>query len=166
MGAKADAAASECPTCAGVWLDNGELERIRSERISAEDRHRAVVKAFERGAVDERMALVSDQIGPSIPYVTWRSRAASGALVAVYVAVAGGGSGNAASFLLSLTKIMRFCVLPLACVWFPDTLSNFVGGRITKTSPRSFVWFLGWAALLAPVVGIVLLGIESVGMFR
>lgn len=135
----------ECPTCAGIWLDSGELEQIRSEHVSAEDRRRAVVRVFEERAVDDRIALIAEQLDLPAPFATWRSRAASCVIVAIYLGLAGSGPAN-------LARVLRFCVLPLACIWFPDQLGDMVGGRITKSSPRSFVWFLGWVVLLVPVV--------------
>jgi Zn-finger nucleic acid-binding protein len=36
----------ECPNCAGVWLDAGELAGIRSEFASEEARHEAAREAF------------------------------------------------------------------------------------------------------------------------
>jgi uncharacterized protein len=156
----------ECPTCAGIWLDSGELERIRSEHVSAEDRHRAVVKLFERGAVGERMALESERIAQVLPYATWRSRTASAAVFGAYVAIAALAACNRDSFLLALTRLARFFVVPVACIWFPEALGDFVGGRITKTSPRAFVWFLGWVVLLVPVLGFAFALVETVGMFR
>ena len=155
----------ECPTCAGVWLDSGELERIRSEHISAEDRRRAMTKVFEEGNVDGRTALIGLQVDPSVSYATWRSRVLSGAIVALYVAVATGESGDKYSFLLLLTRILSFCVLPLACIWFPEALGDFIGGRITKTSPRSYVWFFGWVVLLLPLLAIPFVQVQRIGMF-
>jgi Zn-finger nucleic acid-binding protein len=147
----------ECPTCAGVWLDSGELERIRAEQVSPEDRHRAMVKIFEERNVADRMALIARQLDPYVPYATWRSRVFSSAVVALYVTVATGSSGDSRVVLLALTNVLRYCALPLACIWFPDALGDFVGGRITKKSPRSFVWFFGWVVLLVPALSAILI---------
>jgi len=146
----------ECPTCAGVWLDSGELERIRAEHVSAEDRRRAMVKVFEERNAADRMALIAGQLDQYTPYATWRSRVLSSAIVALYVAVASGASGDSRLFLLALTRVLRYCALPLACIWFPDALGDFVSGRITKKSPRSFVWYLGWVVLLVPALAAAL----------
>jgi len=48
-------AIDECPTCGGLWLDSGELEQIRAEQVSAEDRRTAVVRLFEERRIDDRM---------------------------------------------------------------------------------------------------------------
>jgi len=147
----------ECPTCAGVWLDSGELEQIRSEHVSAEDRRRAVVKAFEERAVDDRMALIGKQLNPVFPFATWRSRVISGAVVALYLGVDLRYSGPA-----DAVRLLWFCLLPVACVWFPDALGDLISGRITKKSPPSFVWFFGWVVLLLPVISVAILLVEGV----
>jgi Zn-finger nucleic acid-binding protein len=144
-------AIDECPTCAGIWLDSGELEQIRSEHVSLEDRHRAMVKAFEEGAIDDRMALTSMQLRDSVPYATWKSRVASALVFALYAAVVSSGSGSPVPFLVSMVSLVRYCTVPLACIWFPDAI-----GYVFKKSPRSFVWFFGWVVLLVPVLFVVM----------
>jgi hypothetical protein len=52
------------------------------------------------------------------------------------------------------------------CVWFPDALGNLAAGRITKKSPRSFVWFFGWVVLLMPVIMSVIVFAEGAGKWR
>jgi Zn-finger nucleic acid-binding protein len=49
FSAKRDVTVDECPTCAGIWLDAGKLQRIRSEFESGEARRRAAhVRLEER----------------------------------------------------------------------------------------------------------------------
>jgi uncharacterized protein len=146
----------ECPTCAGVWLDSGELEKIRSEHVSAEDRSRAVVRLFEEGAIDERMALIAQQLGEEAPCSSWRSRVASGVVVALYLVY-----GIRVS---AVPTVVRWCVLPLACIWFPGFLGRpagrgiRLGARVIRVWPRNLgapqalIWFLGWFVLLLPVI--------------
>jgi uncharacterized protein len=171
-------AIDECPTCAGVWLDSGDLEQIRSEHVLAEDRRRAVVRVFEERAVDDRMALIDQQIQRDVPVEsTWRSRTASAALVAFYLVMVAAPSAGRFSSLLALTfrlttrrylsnsgpgVVLGFCVLPLACIWFPEGLGDFLGGHITKRSPRAFVWALGWAVLLVPAIMVAILWLEGI----
>jgi Zn-finger nucleic acid-binding protein len=158
----------ECPTCAGIWLDSGELERIRSEHTSSEDRHRAVVRLFEERVIDDRMALISEQLELRAPFATWRSRVVSGVIVALYLGFAAAGPFNGYSSVADLARVLGLSVLPFACIWFPDELARF-GGRFTfqslqygrKPVPRSFVWFLGWVVLLLPVIMLASLWLES-----
>jgi len=58
-------------------------------------------------------------------------------------------------------KFVIFCVLPLACIWFPDAMGSYTGnitawmGRpaITSTSPGCMVSLVGWLLLLLPLWG-------------
>jgi Zn-finger nucleic acid-binding protein len=152
-------AIDECPTCAGIWLDSGELERIRSEHPSAEDRRRAVVKAFEERAIDDRIALIEKQLDPVFPFAAWRSRMASTAVVVFYVVAVTASRVNAPGLIV---RIVMFCVMPLACIWFPDVLGNLAQGRFTRTSPRSVVWFFGWIVLMLPIIQVAILLAEGV----
>jgi hypothetical protein len=58
-------------------------------------------------------------------------------------------------------RTLLFLVLPLACIWFSDTLGGgtgmtFGGGYITKPSPGFVVYFLGWVLLAMPVIAVLL----------
>jgi Zn-finger nucleic acid-binding protein len=165
----------ECPTCAGVWLDNGELQRIQSEYASGAS-ERGLSALLETTAIDERMKEMSSQIEEDLPFENSRSRIVS-ALVVVSYLLAGFGVGPGRLPLLldlafrfgsksyvtfSPSAVLGFCVLPILCIWFPEPLGNLVGGRITKRSPRLFVWALGWVVLLLPVVIVTILWAEGV----
>jgi hypothetical protein len=149
----------ECPTCAGVWLDQGELERIRSEHESGADRSSATRVALEGLLIDDRMALAGRQIEQELPWDTFRSKLVSSVLVVFYLFTASHASRGALNGILLMT---RFCAMPMACVWFPEELGNLIGGRITRTSPRSFVWFFGWLVLLLPLISAAILMAEGV----
>jgi hypothetical protein len=47
-------------------------------------------------------------------------------------------------------EMMMYCALPVACIWFPEELADFVGGQITMPSPPRFVLVFGWILLLIP----------------
>jgi hypothetical protein len=54
-------------------------------------------------------------------------------------------------------KILVYCFIPVACIWFPDHLGSatgFLGSGppITKASPAAVVAFLGWVLLLMPIL--------------
>jgi len=81
-----------------------------------------------------------------------KSRIISGVIALVYVigAYVGGGGGAA-------IKVAAFLVLPLACIWFSDTMGGYTGfgmgrGAITSTSPGCMVAICGWVLLLLPVI--------------
>ena len=81
----------------------------------------------------------------------------SGAVVALYLGVDLRYSDPA-----DAVRMLWFCLLPVACVWFPDALGDLIRFRITKNSPRSFVWFFGWVVLLLPVISVAILLVAGV----
>jgi len=139
----------ECPTCGGVWLDAGELDRIRSEYPSDAARRQAAELALEEALVPDRLALMDAELQEQLSYDTSRSRVLSSLLVACYLAVAFMLSGT----VLAL-KMLYFSTVPWACVCFPDAIRRCdqPDSRTTRESPRSFVWFFGWLALLLPLI--------------
>jgi len=82
-----------------------------------------------------------------------RSRAASVALVLIY-AVVGWRYGDS-------VRVLASSILPLSCIWFPDTLGKHVGGRITKPSPAWLVWLFGWVVLLLPPIAIGIMWLST-----
>jgi len=54
----------ECPTCAGIWLDAGELQRIRSEYDSREARRQAAHLRLEEALVVKRPDGDAGAVGP------------------------------------------------------------------------------------------------------
>jgi Zn-finger nucleic acid-binding protein len=161
----------ECPTCAGIWLDSGEFDRIQSEDTSPEARSRAVRALFEAGAIDERMELIRQQLPPDLPYDNRWSRIMSSLIVVFYLVAVSELSMVWPVSLLTLAfrlltrssfgeawRVLAFCVLPLCCVWFPEALGGMAGDR--GRSPRSCVFLLGWIVLLLPgiMAGILFAG--------
>ena len=158
FSAKRAVAVDECPTCAGIWLDAGELHRIRTEYGSEAERRQAARLCLEEILVGDRMNRMRQQLDAQFPYDTTRSRVLSSLLVAVYVVVGLrlGGAAGAIQRLLA-------CVVPWACVCFPDALGSYVRPfGTTRPSPRSFVWFFGWLVLLLPVIRLLILLAEGV----
>ena len=76
----------------------------------------------------------------------WR-RVVSLVVAAAYVVSAFTRSGQVAGL-----EMILYCVVPVACIWFPEALGEYVGGRITDTSPAAFVSTLGWVVLLVPLL--------------
>jgi len=83
------------------------------------------------------------------------SRVLSTVLVAIYVIIASAIGGP-----MGALRILRICIVPLACVWYPDAVGRFIGGRIARKSPRSFVWFFGWVVLLLPLIQAIIIWSE------
>jgi len=153
FSAKRAVTVDECPTCAGIWLDAGELERIRAEYPSSAARAQAARAALEEVLAGDRMSLSRSQLRDTLPFDATRSRIVSSLLVAVYV---GGGfaEGGAKSALMGLLRSL----VPWACVCYPDALAGVISPLFgtTRASPRSFVWFFGWLVLLVPVIQMVI----------
>jgi Zn-finger nucleic acid-binding protein len=159
FSAKRAVTVDECPTCAGVWLDAGELEQIRSEYPSEEARRHAAHERFEEALIDDRMTLLGEQVQGQLPYDTSRSRIVSSFIVGFYLIVAFKTAGIAAVMIR-----LSLCVVPWACVWFPEAMGTAISTLVspTRQSPRSFVWIFGWVALLVPLIQVVILWVEGV----
>jgi hypothetical protein len=74
------------------------------------------------------------------------SRWSSLLLVAIYVA----GVGATAGLLLAIGTF-GVCVIPLACIWFPNVFEYPVRptiGRDAWRTPPDIVWLIGWMWLL------------------
>jgi uncharacterized protein len=153
FSAKRAVTVDECPTCAGIWLDSGELQWIRAEDESEPARKRAARLSFEQIVVGDRMELMSKEIGDELPYDTSRSRVAVSLLVAFYLIVAFKLGGIGAG----LIRLYR-CIIPWACVCFPDAFGAAVSPVLgtTRKSPRWFIWFFGWVALCVPLIQILI----------
>jgi hypothetical protein len=62
--------------------------------------------------------------------------------------------------------LLAYLALPLACIWFPEEISEFsIGGRMTQRTPGCGVVLGGWILLLLPVVLYLVLRHEP-GVFR
>ena len=141
----------ECPTCGGVWLDAGELKRIREEYPTADARRRAALQAGEVSMVDDRLALDRIEIDQALPLTTGTSRWLSAGLTVIYLSAAG-----TVSPVLAL-RLFVYCIVPLCCIWFPDAMGSPIGMfRLVRPSHRRFVWFFGWLVLLLPIVALAI----------
>jgi Zn-finger nucleic acid-binding protein len=153
FSAKRAVTVDECPTCAGVWLDAGELGRILSEYPSVEARRLDARAGLEETMVDDRMGLFGEQLQDQLPLDTSRSRLISSLLVAFYLIVALKTAGVSAA----LGRLL-FCITPWACVSFPEAMGSLISpilGASRGSSPR-FVWFFGWLVLALPLIQVVI----------
>ena len=51
----------------------------------------------------------------------------------------------------AVLRMAMFCMLPLACIWFPDVAATYVGGSVDRESPRGLLVFFAWVVLLIPL---------------
>jgi Zn-finger nucleic acid-binding protein len=57
---KKEVEVDECPNCAGVWLDTGELGKIRDLFDTEEERHKAAEEYFEEVFGDDLQAMKAE----------------------------------------------------------------------------------------------------------
>jgi Zn-finger nucleic acid-binding protein len=160
FSAKRAVMVDECPTCAGIWLDSGELQQIRTEYGSEGARKQAAQLCLEEILVGDRMNLMRREMNDQLPYDTSRSRMISSLLVAFYLVVAFKSAGAAAA----MTKLY-VCIVPWACVCFPEVFGAAISPVLgtARQSSRSFVWFFGWLVLLLPLIQVLIVFTETIG---
>jgi Zn-finger nucleic acid-binding protein len=154
FSAKRAVTVDECPTCAGMWLDAGELERIRAEYDSAEARRQAARAGFEEALVGDRMALMRTEIEEELPYDTSRSRVLASVVVVLNLLLAFKAGGAAAT-----ATRLTVSIVPWACVCFTEAMSTHIGPvlGVSRQSPRSWLWFFAWLVLLLPEIQLAIL---------
>jgi Zn-finger nucleic acid-binding protein len=158
--AKRAVTVDECPTCAGTWLDGGELEQIRREYDSGGARRQAAHACLEEILASDRMAQTRAELREQLPSDTFRSRIVSSLLVVFYVVGAFKLNGGALAL-----RMFYQSVVPWACVCFPEAFSGAISPLLgtTRRSPRLFVWFFGWLVLLLPIIQIAIVWAETSG---
>jgi len=141
---------NKCQTCSGVWLAEGQLERIVSYRAGT-----PATKALANAMAAEICVANRWQRLRGII----RSRSLSSIVAVIYLLVALFATGDAEV----VFRVFIFVLLPLACIWFPDAFGNLRGislglGRpaITQTTPGDFVAIGGWIVLLCPAIVILI----------
>jgi uncharacterized protein len=159
FSAKRAVMVDECPTCAGMWLDAGELGQILSEYSSVEARRHAARASVEEILIDDRMALFEQQLQEQLPLDTSRSCLISSLLVAFYLVVAVKTAGAS-----SALRLLLFCVTPWACVSFPEAMAALISPVLgpARESPRRFVWFFGWLVLALPVIQVAIVAFSFI----
>jgi len=78
-----------------------------------------------------------------------------------YVMVAAIHGGTEMAF-----KMALFLVLPLACIWFSQSMGAYTGKfpaemPITQTSPAIMVQVLGWVVLLMPAIVSIIISLST-----
>ena len=84
------------------------------------------------------------------------SRILSAIIVVAYIATAYFTDGGETAF-----RVGMFFILPIACIWFGDSMGDYVGGTmrgqyISSTTPGCMVIAGGWLLLLLPaIIGLI-----------
>ena len=79
------------------------------------------------------------------------SRVSSARVTSVLLAISYVVSSGLRLDAAAAVRMAMFCVLPLACIWLPDTMSSYVGGSIDRGSPRRPLVFFAWIVFLIPL---------------
>ncbi|MFH1856565.1 MAG: zf-TFIIB domain-containing protein [Candidatus Omnitrophota bacterium] len=131
----------QCPDCNGLWTDKGEIQTA-AQYIKGNEKIESYAKALtelcpryqkKRGKTDRVIASI---------------------IALFYLGGAYVHFGAEAFF-----RIFLFLILPLACIFFSETMGNMTGfiakpcsPVITKPSPPFLIALLGWVLLLLPMV--------------
>ena len=80
------------------------------------------------------------------------SRILSAIIAVAYLATAYFTDGGETAF-----RVGMFLILPIACIWYGDSMGDYVGGTmrgqyISSTTPGCMVIAGGWLLLLIPVI--------------
>ena len=140
---------NKCPTCHGIWADQGEIERVARYLKGNPAVNRYAESLANKVAGDREQGIVSRLL---------QSRLLSGIVASVYLCAAI-ATGDA-RIILNMTICLIF---PLACIWFSDAMGSYTGilsfprPAITRRTPGFFIALAGWVLLLMPlIVGILL----------
>ena len=130
---------NKCGTCAGVWVESEQLELLAQYRSGTP-------------AVQRLGDAMSDDIQssnkPSFVRSVLRSRLLSGVVALGYLISILLFVGNPRAIL----GAMPYLLLPMACIWFPDSMGRATSNRITHSTPGDFVAIAGWLVLLTTIV--------------
>lgn len=139
---------NKCPTCQGVWVDRGELERV-----ALYIKGNPAVSRYTQALVEE----LARNAKQCLIFRLLKSRILSGIVALVYL-----GAAMATGDSEIIWKMTAFLVLPLACIWFSNEMGDYAGlvslprPAITRRTPGVFVAFAGWLVFLMPLlIGLV-----------
>lgn len=137
----------KCLTCQGIWTDKNEILQVAK---------------YLKGNPDmNRYAKAITSIPPQYSIIKSQTSRVLAIIIACFYLVLTSFIG-AEIFL----KTLLFLILPLACIFFGETLGSITGTRfrltffapvVTKTTPGSFVALIGWILLLFPLIAIIVL---------
>ena len=130
----------KCSRCSGVWLVNGQLERIieyRNGPHKTDKLGRAIAESYA-------------QSNTLFDLIQSRMAAIVFALITLVVSIFSGADTS------GVLRIVAFLILPLACIWFSDAMGNLTGIRmgltrpaITSSTPGFAVALGGWVLMFA-----------------
>jgi len=148
---------NRCTACGGTWLESGQLALLAKYRAGTP-------------AINAPGQAMADDLRSSNRWLrvrrVLRSRLLSGIIAIAYTAYAATVAADPDIMLRPGTYRLRgFMVaiwFPVLCIWFPDAMAkgalhSFRGPLIDPRTPGDCVAIVGWIALLAPAVGILII---------
>jgi uncharacterized protein len=140
----------KCPKCGGIWTNKGEMYAIAKyvRGNSSMDRYAKALVSFGSKRQEKKIN--------------------KGTITALTIAIIYLLLGYGLEGVGGLAKALFFIILPLSCIFFGKELGGKTGIRfrtsflapvITKSTPGSFVVFIGWVLLLFPAIVAILLSL-------
>ena len=142
----------KCPSCSGVWLVQGQLEKLRQYGHGPHKTDRLGQAMAESYRQTNALNGIADLIQSRV-----LSTAFALAMLAVATILGVGMPGT--------LRLITFLALPMACIWFSDSMGNLTGIRmglarptISSSTPGIAVAFGGWILMF------VAFGVMTYGM--
>ena len=137
---------NKCDQCGCIWLGPKQLEQLARYRLGSPSVQR-LAEAFEdEFQISMRFEWVRRLI---------RSRPLSALVAASYLAFTAFTPGG----LENVVTMTLFLLLPMACIWFSDSMGTLTGislgltrPRVSIATPGDFVAIGGWLLLACPVI--------------
>lgn len=137
---------NKCDQCGCIWLGQDQLERLARYRLGSPSIQR-LGDAFEEELRNSTRFEFASRL--------LRSRLLSGLVAAGYLAFAAWTQGS----LEHVLTMLLFLLLPLACIWFSDSMGTLTGisfgltrPKVSFTTPGDFVAIGGWLLLACPLI--------------
>ena len=138
----------KCPSCNGIWADSGEINLIARHIKGNPD-----IKEYAKTIVtiQKKRSRIASRNAKVIAIII----ACSYLIFSSWIFGLGG-------FLLML----RFLILPLACIFFGYEMGSITGVRfslnpirpvVNKPTPGVFVIIIGWVLLFVPIIAMLIM---------
>lgn len=132
----------KCPSCNGIWTDEGEMRSV-AKYIKGNPDMDSYGKALVGACVKQQ------KFGSN-----------KGKIIALIISVFYLGLALLFNGSEEFLRMLLFLILPLGCIFFGDELGEITGVRfrttlfapiVTKSTPGTFVIFMGWVLLTFPI---------------
>jgi Zn-finger nucleic acid-binding protein len=133
---------NRCPACHGVWLQQGQLQRLVNYRLSSPE-----LNASVNSIADDFATMGGWVRGSELA----KSRVLSSAVAAAILMIV---------FVVTrrfdvVLRLLTFLLLPMVCIWFPDAMGNLTGISLGIARPRITGKKPGWILLATVVFAVI-----------